>query len=69
MILFERGIGVEAFVYAERPHDALTLVSGFSSSGTREQSHVHLSEDDIVRAEAQLITHIEHKLSTPVMPL
>ena len=68
-ILFERGQGIEAFVYTERPHDALTLVSGFASSGTRDQAHVHFTEEDIVRAEAQLITHIENRLKTPIMPL
>lgn len=69
VILFERGKGIEAFVYTERPHDALTLVSGFASSGTHDQAHVHLVEDDIVLAESQLITHIEDRLKKPAMPL
>lgn len=68
-ILFERGKGIEAFVYTERPHDALILVSGFASSGTHEKAHLHMNEDDIVRAEAHLITHIEGRLKEKKMPV
>lgn len=68
-ILFERGNGIEAFIYTERPHDALTLVSGFASSGTHEKAHIHMAEDDIVAAEAHLITHIERRLEEKQMPV
>jgi phosphoesterase RecJ-like protein len=63
VLLYETKDGqVSGRLFAERPHDALSLGSPFKVSGTRESARITLSEADIVEAERQVISHLRSVL-------
>ncbi|MBT4857207.1 hypothetical protein HON52_03395 [Candidatus Uhrbacteria bacterium] len=51
-------------LHARRPHDALHLGAPFRAAGTREEALLRLRENDIVKAEKKVITHIKDQLTT-----
>ena len=53
---------IEVILRASRPHDALYLGAPFRAAGTREEALLRLAEDDIVKAEKKVITHIKNQI-------
>lgn len=54
---------VRVILHAERPHDAIYLGAPFNAMGTRELATLSVKENDIVKAEKKVITHLRTKLS------
>lgn len=63
VLIYEYGQSVQAKVHAEKPLDALALTIGLSSSGSREEAHIHTKKEDIVEAEKLIIETISQKLA------
>ncbi len=61
-IFYEVDDRVDVLLHAERPYDAIELGAAFSGVGTREQSILHVKEDDIVEVERRVISHLKEKL-------
>lgn len=63
VIFYEHKDGyIAAKLHAQRPFDAIYLGAPFRASGTREEAHLHLKENDIVRAEKAVIGHIQEHI-------
>jgi phosphoesterase RecJ-like protein len=66
-ILYEHEDGYTASIlHARRPFDALMLGSPFRAAGTREEARLQIRQNDIVKAEKQLISHLRQKIQEAV---
>lgn len=58
-VLYEHPEGYTASIlHTRRPYDALMLGAPFRAAGTREEARLQIRQNDIVKAERDLITHL-----------
>ena len=63
LVIYEGADGsIHVLLHAEKPHDALFLGAPFNASGTREEAHLRLKDEEIVAAEKKVVTYIREKL-------
>ncbi len=63
VLFYERKNGtINAMVHAIRPHDALYLGAPFRAIGTREEARLKLTDEDILVAEKNVISHIKKQM-------
>ncbi len=62
-LFFERkDKSISVMLNAKRPYDALHLGAPFNAAGGRESALLHLRNQDIIKAEQKVISHLKEKI-------
>ena len=67
-VLYEHIDGyTTSILHARRPYDALMLGAPFRAAGTREEAKLQIRQSDIIKAERDLITHLQKTIKELVV--